>query len=94
MASMNEPNLLERAIIIATNAHAGQVDKAGEPYILHPLRIMASMWTDTERVVALLHDVVEDCEGWDVARVVEEFGADVGAAVGALTKQEGEEYDA
>lgn len=52
--------LLERAVEIAARAHAGQVDKAGEPYILHPLRVMLSVSGELERVVAVLHDVVED----------------------------------
>lgn len=52
--------LLEKAIEIALKAHAGQKDKAGEPYILHPLRVMGMMSTVHERVVAVLHDVLED----------------------------------
>jgi len=91
---MTEKTLLERAIVVATQAHSGQVDKAGEPYILHPLRLMASMTTEAERVSALLHDVAEDCEGWDVGRITQEFGSEVGAAVDALTKRAGEDYDA
>ena len=53
---------LERAIRIATSAHAGQVDKAGEPYILHPLRLMVGMTDPNLRVTAVLHDVLEDSE--------------------------------
>lgn len=53
-------NLLELAIQIALEAHAGQKDKAGEPYIMHPLRVMMVMETDEERMVAVLHDAVED----------------------------------
>jgi (p)ppGpp synthase/HD superfamily hydrolase len=52
--------LLERAIQIAVNAHAGQSGKDGSPYVLHPLRLMLKMSTDEERIVAVLHDVVED----------------------------------
>jgi len=51
---------IDKALAIAADAHAGQVDKGGQPYILHPLRVMAQMDTTAERVVALLHDVVED----------------------------------
>jgi (p)ppGpp synthase/HD superfamily hydrolase len=51
---------IERAIAFATAAHAGQVDKAGAPYILHPIRVMLRVHTDEERIVAMLHDVVED----------------------------------
>jgi GTP diphosphokinase / guanosine-3',5'-bis(diphosphate) 3'-diphosphatase len=51
---------LETAIALAAAAHAGQTDKAGQPYILHPLRVMLCMQTNAERMVAVLHDVVED----------------------------------
>jgi guanosine-3',5'-bis(diphosphate) 3'-pyrophosphohydrolase len=52
--------LLERAIAITEQQHAGQVDKAGRPYIEHPLRVMNAMSSDAERIVAVLHDVIED----------------------------------
>ena len=52
---------IERAIAIVAEAHEGKVDKAGAPYILHPLRVMLKMATTEERIVAVLHDVVEDC---------------------------------
>jgi len=51
---------LEDAISLATEAHRGRKDKAGAAYILHPLRVMLRMKTKDERVVAVLHDVVED----------------------------------
>lgn len=51
---------IEHAILIAVQAHRGQVDKADAPYILHPLRLMLRMESDVERMVAVLHDVVED----------------------------------
>jgi (p)ppGpp synthase/HD superfamily hydrolase len=53
-------SLLELAISIAVEAHRGQTDKAGQPYILHPLRLMLSMKTEDERITAVLHDVIED----------------------------------
>ena len=49
---------LEKAIKIAVEAHTGQVDKGGNPYILHPLRVMLSLDTEEERIVGVLHDVV------------------------------------
>jgi len=52
---------LDKAISIAVKAHEGQVDKGGAPYILHPLRVMLSVNTEDERIVAVLHDVIEDC---------------------------------
>lgn len=51
---------LNTAIIVATDAHNGQTDKGGNSYILHPLRVMLKMTTDEERIVAVLHDVIED----------------------------------
>lgn len=56
---------LERAIILAATYHATARDKMGKPYILHPLRVMTSLGldaTDTERMVAVLHDAIEDTE--------------------------------
>jgi len=51
---------LERALEIAAAAHAGQQDKAGKPYILHPIRVMLSVKTLDEQIAAVLHDTVED----------------------------------
>lgn len=52
--------ILEKAVQIAVNAHMGQKDKAGYPYIFHPLRVMHKMNTTDAKIVAVLHDVVED----------------------------------
>src|SRR5690348_3829231 len=49
---------LERAIEIAAHARAGQIDKAGQPYILHPLRIMRPMTTEAERITAVKRDLL------------------------------------
>ena len=51
---------LEDAIVFATTAHKGQKDLSGAPYILHPLTVMSKMETDTERIIAVLHDTTED----------------------------------
>lgn len=81
---------LERAIEIATKAHSGQVDKAGQPYILHPLRLMLSVHSLHERMAAVLHDVVEDTELTFSDLASEGFPLEVIAAVQALTKRPGE----
>jgi (p)ppGpp synthase/HD superfamily hydrolase len=60
---------LQRAIEIAVEAHKGQLDKAGNLYVLHPLRVMMSLDTEDEKIVGVLHDVVEDCEGWTWERL-------------------------
>jgi GTP diphosphokinase / guanosine-3',5'-bis(diphosphate) 3'-diphosphatase len=84
---------LERAIAIAAEAHAGQVDKAGAAYILHPLRVMLRMRTESERIAAVLHDVVEDTPWTLEALAGEVFAPEVLAAVEALTRREGESYE-
>jgi (p)ppGpp synthase/HD superfamily hydrolase len=53
---------LEKAIEIALYAHKNQVDKDGQPYILHPLRVMLKMDTEVEQIAAVLHDVLEDSD--------------------------------
>jgi (p)ppGpp synthase/HD superfamily hydrolase len=86
---------LERAIAIAAEAHAGQVDKAGVPYVLHPLRMMLRVSSTDERIVAVLHDVVEDCPGWTFDRLRGEgFSDHIIQALQSVTKRDGEEYEA
>jgi (p)ppGpp synthase/HD superfamily hydrolase len=81
---------LERAIAIASEAHAGQIDKAGQPYILHPLRVMLRVESPNERIAAVLHDVVEDSQV-TLANLIElGFAPEIVAAIEALTKRPGE----
>ena len=56
---MNE--LLERAIKLAEIYHEGQFDKGGSPYIEHPFRVMNGVESIEEKILAVLHDVLEDC---------------------------------
>lgn len=81
---------LERAIIVAASAHAGQVDKGGEPYILHPLRVMLRLQSEHERMAAVLHDVVEDTKVTLENLRTTGFPEEVVAAVECLTKRPGE----
>ena len=83
---------LERAIAIAASAHAGQIDKTGSPYILHPLRMMMRLDTIDARIVAILHDVVEDTEWTFESLAAEGFSLEILAALDCVTKREGEEY--
>ena len=84
---------LERAITIAAEAHAGQLDKGGNPYILHPMRVMLRLDDPDARIVAVLHDVVEDSP-WTLEQLsAEGFSTAVIDAVEAVTKRDGEEYD-
>lgn len=82
---------LERAIELAARHHAGQVDKAGQPYILHPLRVMFGVKTLDQRMVAVMHDIVEDTPITLDDLRAEGFSPAVVGAVEALTKQKGEE---
>lgn len=85
---------LEQAIAFAALCHEGQEDKVGATYILHPLRVMLRVHSEAERRVAVLHDVVEDCGvTLDVLRRKGLPEEEV-VAVEALTKAEGEDYDA
>ena len=84
---------LERAIVIAAEGHAGATDKGGAPYVLHPLRIMLTLNSDEERIVAALHDVCEDCPGWTLERLeAEGFSKSVIDALDSVTKRSGEKY--
>jgi GTP pyrophosphokinase len=78
-------NDLEAAIEMALDAHNGDTDKAGKTYIRHPLRLMEQMDTNEERIVAVLHDVVEDSE-YQLEEIEQKFGRKISDAVDALTK--------
>jgi (p)ppGpp synthase/HD superfamily hydrolase len=83
---------VEDAVSIAARAHRGQKDKAGAPYLLHPLRLMLRMDTEAAMMAAVLHDVVEDTE-WTLERLREAgFSDEVLEAVDCLTHREGESY--
>jgi (p)ppGpp synthase/HD superfamily hydrolase len=81
---------LDDAIRIAREAHEGQVDKSGKPYIGHPLRVMAGVVSTAERMAAVLHDVVEDTPVTLDDLAAQGCPPDVVAAVGALTHLEEE----
>jgi (p)ppGpp synthase/HD superfamily hydrolase len=83
---------LDDAILLAARAHHGQQDRAGAPYILHPLRMMLKMRSEREMVVAVLHDVVEKTP-FTLADLRDAgYAADVLDAIDALTRREGETY--
>ncbi len=84
---------LERAIAIAAEAHAGQIDRIGAPYILHPLRLMMKMDSIGGMIVAVLHDVVEDNIAWPLPRLHQEgFGREIIDGVDAMTRRQDETY--
>ena len=82
---------VEKAKALAYAAHEGALDKSGRPYIGHPARVAERMETDEERVVAWLHDVVEDT---DVAleRIAAEFGPETAAAVDCISRRGSESW--
>lgn len=85
---------LERAIEIATEAHRGQHDKAGNDYIEHPLRVMAAGKTLNEQIVGVLHDVVEDSDWTFEQLAAEGFSVEIIEALRCVTKlSEDEPYD-
>ena len=86
--------ILDRAKAIATSAHEGQVDKAGKPYIKHPMRVMNMGKTVEEKIAGVLHDVVEDSD-WTFEMLEKEgIPKDVLDALRCVTKlSEDEDYD-
>ena len=85
---------LERAIELAVKAHFGQLDKAGMPYILHPLWLMYQFETLEMMITAVLHDTIEDSELSLADLRREGFSAPIIEAVDALTHRASESYDA
>ena len=85
---------LQRAIEIATEAHKGQFDKSGKDYIEHPLRVMEMGRSEQEKIVGVLHDVVEDTDWTFEMLAAEGFSAEIIATLRCVTKtSENENYD-
>jgi (p)ppGpp synthase/HD superfamily hydrolase len=85
--------MLEKAISIAVNAHYGQDDRNGQPYILHVLRVMLRCRNEEEQITGALHDLIEDTD-WTIEGLRREgFADDVLNAVNALTRRDNEQYD-
>jgi len=84
---------LEAAIHLAVEAHTGQLDRNGQPYILHPLRVMFRLRTEVLQIVGILHDVVEDSPyTFDDLREMG-YPEEIIHALDCLTKREGENYE-
>lgn len=89
---MKETEFLELAIKIALEAHKGQVDKSGLPYILHPLHIMDKMETIELKIIAVLHDIIEDSD-YTLSQLQQlGFSAPILSALSCLTKRRYEDY--
>ena len=91
---MNLKEQLNRAIVIAMEAHEGQLDTHnGRPYIEHPFRVMNAGHTLQEKIVGILHDVVEDTP-WTLAQLTEEgFSKEILDGVDAMSRRNNESYD-
>ncbi len=89
----NTNSLLEKALQIAVKAHSGQIDKAGSAYIFHPIRVSNRCSTDDERIVALLHDTIEDTEVTTEYLLMEGFPRNIVDAILSVTRNEDESYD-
>jgi (p)ppGpp synthase/HD superfamily hydrolase len=93
-ASQTLHELLQRAVHIAEQRHAGQVDAAGQPTIEHSKRVMRALDNDADRIVGVLHNVVEDC-GVTLAELAGHgFPPDLLDALDAVTRRDGEPHDA
>jgi (p)ppGpp synthase/HD superfamily hydrolase len=83
---------IEKALQIAARAHEGQLDKHGQPYILHPLRVMSAVDGDEARIVAILHDVIEDTSVTPDDLRQEGFGEAILEALDRLTHRKDDPY--
>ena len=90
MKTLNEQ--LEIAVELAIKYHKGQMDKGGNPYILHSLEVMNNVDKMESKIVAVLHDIIEDTEC--TVDILREFGIDEDAieSINTLTRKEGMSY--
>ena len=84
---------MERALEIATKAHKGQVDKSGAVYIFHPIRVAELCTTEEEKIVALLHDTIEDTSVTPEYLSEQGFPRTVVDAVLGVTRRDDETYE-
>ena len=85
--------MLIKAIQIAVSAHKEQVDKSGQPYILHLIRVMDAGETEQEKICGVLHDLIEDTD-WTFEKLENEgFSEEIISALKCVTRQENEDYD-
>jgi hypothetical protein len=89
---MSPNEALDFAMLLAIEQHRGQVDKAGEPYILHVLRVGLAGKTREEQIVGVLHDIVEDTV-MTIDRLSRVFSEDIVSGVDAVTRRDGESYE-
>ena len=83
---------VEAAKALAERMHEGQLDKAGQPYITHPMRVASRLQSPEAQVVGWLHDTVEDT-ALTLEEVEARFGPDTAKAVDAVSRREGEAWE-
>lgn len=88
----NVIELREKAMLIAEKVHKGQVDKAGMPYINHPVRVERRCTRQEDRLVALLHDTIEDGDIASEYLLLVGFSQEVVDAVLSVSRKRGEDY--
>jgi (p)ppGpp synthase/HD superfamily hydrolase len=83
---------LEKAIMLAADSHKGQMDLSGNLYILHPLTVMMKMDTDYERIIAVLHDTIEDTAM--TLNILQTYGftEEMLRVLDLLTRKDGQDY--
>ena len=90
---MNYNKLYDKALRIAIHAHKGQVDKAGREYVMHPIRVAERCKDPRAKIVALLHDTIEDTGVTEEYLRREGFPDEIISGVLSVTKRDKEEYD-
>lgn len=93
MTKEETAKLLDKAAMICVTKHAGQRDKMGCAYFQHPMRVAMHCTTDAEKIVALLHDTIEDTDVTPDYLLAEGFPREIVDAVLSVTKREGESYE-
>ena len=89
---MNFNELREKAMQIAIKVHGGQVDKGGRSYINHPIRVSENCCSDEEKIVALLHDTIEDGDITAEYLLMQGFPHDIVDAIMSVTRCKDESY--
>lgn len=93
--SMKKGEMLNKMLVLATNRHAGQFDRGGNPYILHPLKVMYYLKSDDEELqcIALAHDLIEDTDTTYAELREMGFTERVIKGIASVTKVPGESYE-
>lgn len=93
MTKEDSAKLLDKAALICVTKHAGQRDKMGCAYFQHPMRVAMRCHTDEEKMVALLHDTIEDTDVTAEYLLAEGFPQSVVDGILSVTKRPGESYE-